>query len=252
MVFENWVRRTLESGDPALGVGIETMSPRSAEILALHGVDWAFVDMEHTPFSPAGVEHVIRGATRHGMSPLVRVPQAEALRADVKRALDSGAHGVLVPRVETREQAEQVASATRFPPDGTRGVAGSVRANNYGKDFNAYVEAAQSELLTIVVIETHKGAKNAGDILSVAGIDGVIVGENDLSSSHGHPGEKRRDEVQADVDAVLSAALETDVYAGIAAGTTEHAARRIGEGFQLMLCGSDLGLIASGIDGLFP
>jgi 2-keto-3-deoxy-L-rhamnonate aldolase RhmA len=243
----------ISNGKTTYGAWVSSMSPRVAETFGANGLDWAVVDMEHSPIGAAGVENVIRGVETAGITPFVRVPELDyGLKGTFKRVLDSGAMGVIVPRVESKEQAEEVVDAAMYPPEGDRGVVGGSRANDYGTDFDGYVDSANGELFVCIQLETATGADNAEEILSVDGINGVFVGENDLSATHGVPGKKGRDAVQEDVDYILSVASDEDVAAGIVAPTEEKIAERVDDGYDLISIGSDLYFIGHSIGQLLP
>ncbi len=253
MTITNETLAKMQNGETTFGAWVSTMSPRAAEAFGANGLDWATIDMEHTPIGALEAENVIRGIERHGMTPFVRVPELDyGLRGTFKRVLDSGAQGVIVPRVESRTQAERVVEAARYPPDGDRGVVGSSRANYYGTKFDEYVGEANDEVFVCVQLETATGADNAEEILSVNGVDGVLIGENDLSTTHGAPGEKGRDEVQADVDRILAAAKDNDVFAGTVAATQADIEQRVNDGFDLISIGSDLYFAGRSIGQLLP
>jgi 2-dehydro-3-deoxyglucarate aldolase/4-hydroxy-2-oxoheptanedioate aldolase len=253
MAVTNETLAKIELNEPTYGAWVSSMSPRSAEVMGANGMDWAVVDMEHTPIGARGAEQVIRGIECHGMTPLIRLPELDyGLRGACKRALDSGGQGLIVPRVESREEAEQVAEAALFPPEGERGVAGSVRANYYGTRFDDYVEAANDEVLLMVQIETATGADRADDILSVPGVDGVFIGENDLSTTHRAPGQKDVKSVQDDVNRIVAAAEDHDAVTGIVAPVPERIERRVDEGFDLVSVGSDLYFMNRSLSQLLP
>lgn len=220
------------------------MSPRVAEVLAGSDLDWLVIDMEHSPIGFAEVEAVIRAIDRTDTTPLIRLPELESVRGAAKRALDSGARGVIVPRIESAEAAYRVVQAARFPPDGDRGMAGSVRASGYGRSFEQFHSSANSDILVFVMIETATGVNRAEAILTVDGVDGVFIGENDLSVSYGEPGEKDLPAVQEGVKTVQNVAETADVYTGLVAGDPQRLERRRSEKFDLISIGSDLSLLS--------
>lgn len=246
----NATRETLERGEPTFGAWIASMSPRIAEALGGTGLDWAVVDMEHTPAEFTDTENVIRGIERAGLTPMVRIPGSTSVRESAKRVLDAGAQGIIVPRIETPEDAERAIRAARFPPDGVRGVAGSVRANGFGRHFEDYVTRANEEILVTIQLETRTGAERASEILSIEGLDGVFVGENDLSATYGAPGRSDRDNVQRAVDRIRETARENGVYTGIVATSPERIDRRLADGFTLLSVGSDLGFVSRAVTEL--
>lgn len=253
MTRTNETLTKVSNGETTYGAWVSSMSPRAAEAFGANGLDWAVVDMEHSPISASGVENVIRGIETAGITPIVRVPELDyGLKGTFKRVLDSGAMGVIVPRVESASQAERVVEAALYPPAGDRGVVGGSRVNGYGTGFDDYVERANDEVFVCVQIETATGAEHAEEILSVDGIDGVFIGENDLSTTHGAPGQKTRDAVQADVDHVLATANDNDVATGIVAPTEAKIAERVEDGYDLISIGSDLYFVGHAIGDLLP
>ncbi|NHN59326.1 MULTISPECIES: HpcH/HpaI aldolase/citrate lyase family protein [Halorussus] len=240
--------RTLDAGDPALGAWLTSMSPRVAEVIAATDVDWVGVDAEHSPISTQRVESVLR-AVEGSATPIVRLQSVEAAVAGgAKRVLDAGAQGVMVPGVETPDEAESVVRASKFPPEGTRGVAGTTRANDYGASFDEYVAETNDETLIVVQLETPDAVARADEILAVDGVDVGFVGENDLSAALGTPGEKDRREVREAVETVREAAAGNDVAPGIAARSPENLGERTDRGFRFFLLGADLKFVRSGVE----
>lgn len=240
--------RKLRTGDVVVGAWLLSGSPRAAELLSRTALDWVGVDTEHAPYSPERVEATVR-AVGDGTTPLVRLPSVEAATAGgAKHALDAGAQGVVVPGVDSPEDAERAVRAAQFPPAGDRGVAGTVRANAYGETFDDYVATANDETLVVVQLESRAAVERAEAILGVDGIDVAFVGENDLSSAFGHPGETDRPEVTAAVDRVFEAARANDVAPGIAGRTPADVDRRADRGFRFFLLGADLSFMRSGVE----
>ncbi len=248
----NGTKALMDAGEPTFGAWLASMSPRVAEVLAATGVDWVGIDMEHTPISARRAEACIRAVERHA-TPIVRLPSPEQAAANgIKHALDSGAGGVMVPGVESAETAERVVSAAKFPPDGTRGVAGTTRANGYGTDFDGYVSSANDETFVVVQVESAAAVERCEEILAVDGIDVAFVGENDLSSTYGHPGEKDRPEVREAVDRVFAAAEAADVHNGIAGRTPADMADRIDRGYRFFLLGADVKFMRTALAEFLP
>ncbi|MGV9799126.1 HpcH/HpaI aldolase family protein [Mycobacterium sp. NPDC003449] len=173
--------RRLLAGDVGLGTFVGIGSPAAVEILARRGFDPVCIDSEHTALSPDLIENMIRAADAFGAAALVRVP---GIGPEIGRALDSGALGVVVPRIETAEQARACVDLVRYPPDGQRG-AGPGRSTAFGKDIGTSIGEANSSVALIVQVETELGLKNAYDIASVDGVDIVFVGPGDLAVSMG-------------------------------------------------------------------
>lgn len=244
----NETLRKLDAGDVARGAWLLSGSPRVGEVLSRTALDWIGIDTEHAPYSPERVETLVRAIEREA-TPLVRLPSVEAAVAGgATHALDSGARGVVVPNVEAPADAERVVRATQFPPAGERGTAGTVRANDYGEQFDDYVATANDETLVVVQIESRAGVERAEEILGVDGIDVAFVGENDLSSAYGRPGETDRPEVETAVERVFEAARANDVHPGIAGRTPAATAERTERGYRFFLLGADLSFLRGGVE----
>lgn len=247
MVNENRALAELKRGNSVVGAWLLSQSARSAEVLSRTDIDWLGIDTEHTPYSPERVENLVR-AIEPNATPIVRLPSVEeAASGAAKHALDSGAQGIIVPNVQTASDAEEVVKSAYFPPLGERGVAGTTRANSYGENFENYVNSADTETLVAIQIESPFAVEAVGEILAVDGIDVAFIGENDLSSALGYPGETAHPEVRTAVGRVLDAAIENGVSPGIAGRTPAIQAERAERGFRFFLLGADLSFMRSGI-----
>lgn len=179
------IKQKLKGKQLTIGSWITMPDPAIAEIMAKAGFDWLTIDMEHSAISPHQCQALIRVIDLCRVAPLVRVGVNDPLL--IKRAMDAGAHGVIVPMVNSRKDAEDAVSAVKYPPQGTRGV-GLSRAHGYGVSFQEYVQWAKKESVVIVQIEHINAVRNLGEILSVKGVDAFIIGPYDLSGSLGVPG----------------------------------------------------------------
>lgn len=180
------LKNKLQSGQVTLGSWITLGHPAIAEIFAGAGYDWLVVDLEHSTISIEQAGELIRVIDLSGVAPLVRLTSNEPNQ--IKRVMDAGAHGIVVPMVNSPDDAVRAVAATRYAPQGIRGV-GLARAQKYGADFQNYLEWQKDGPVVIVQIE-HKLALDVLDaILSVKGVDGFIIGPYDLSCSMGIPGE---------------------------------------------------------------
>lgn len=253
MSVRDGLAERLEAGSTVTGVWIQSGSPRIVEALGTTAIDWVGIDMEHTPVTFERLESLLRAAERAGLETMVRVPGVEyaSMRA-IQQALDLGAAGVIVPRVESRADISAVLDASTFPPDGNRGVAGSIRANEYGDRFDEYVSSIDDEVVLAVQLETPRGVAHADEILSTPGVDVGFVGENDLSAALGTPGRTEAPEVREAVTAVREAADEHDVVAGIAARDRDQFEARSRDGFRFLLLGSDLTFVRHGVRSVHP
>jgi len=173
------IRKTLQKGKPTIGSWMQLPCPNVAEIMGNAGYDWVAVDLEHGPFSRQTLSNIFRSLEIGGTFPFARI--AKASSNNIKQALDNGAHGLILPMIETREQLNQAISCALYPPSGSRGI-GYCRANLFGKHFNEYKEKSK-ETIIVAQIEHIRAVENLQGILSVKGLDAIMVGPYDLSGS---------------------------------------------------------------------
>jgi 2-dehydro-3-deoxyglucarate aldolase len=232
-------KQRLERGERFIGTFISLPSPESAEIFAEVGYDWLIIDTEHGPFDVLLAQRMLQGVG--GRCPcVVRVPSTEEVW--IKKALDIGSAGVLVPLVNTAATAARVARACRYAPAGVRGMGGA-RAQRYGVGFQDYVERADRDILAIVQAEHIEAVENIEAIVRVPGIDAVFVGPYDLSASMGKPGQIRDPEVTSAIrrvrDAVLGAGLKAGIYCSDGAAAREF----LQQGYTLIGMSTDMSLL---------
>lgn len=182
----NKLKQQLKKGKVSMGAWLQIGHPACAEILASAGYDWVCVDLEHAPIDISMMTNIFTAIERHQCIPIVRVPENDTLW--IRRCLDAGAQGIIVPLVNTAEEAEKAVRATKYPPEGIRGI-GYCRANKYGADFDAYIKTANQEIAVILQIEHIEAINNLEEILNVKGVDAVFIGPLDLSGSMGITGE---------------------------------------------------------------
>ncbi|WP_313694535.1 HpcH/HpaI aldolase family protein [Halorarum halobium] len=235
------IRAALREGRPA-GSWLSIPSPQVAEQVAESGVDFVVIDTEHAPASLETVEAMVRAvdAADAEAAALVRVAWNDHVR--VKRVLDTGAAGVLAPQISTPGEAEALVEATRYPPEGRRGVAGA-RASNYGRSLSAYVDSANDEVATVGQVESAAAVENAAAIASVDGIDSLLVGPADLSASLGVFGEY---ESEAFLDAVDTVLAGSSVSVGTLATAPDQVDYWAELGFDYQIVGTDAGYLARG------
>jgi len=183
----------LKNNELTLGSWITIPSTDVVEIMANAGFEWLCIDMEHSSIDLEMAKLLMLTIQANGMKALVRVPKNEEVV--IKRVLDSGADGVIVPMIKTKEEAIEAVEYAKYPPVGKRGV-GLYRAQNYGLDLEKYKKWVDEEIVVIAQIEHIEAVNNIDDILQVDGIDGTIVGPNDLSGSMGFPGQYEREDVK--------------------------------------------------------
>ena len=233
----------LKSGSVALGTWVTIGNPEVAEILANVGFDWLVFDTEHAPLSLETVEWMMQATSGTGIVPLVRVAANDM--AMVKRALDIGAYGVVVPLVNNREDAEKAVSYTRYPPKGIRG-AGPRRCSTYGMRSKEYFDWAGKELLTVVQVETAEAVANIEEILSVDGVDVFFVGPTDLTMSLGIPGQQNHPKFERTIAKVLEAGSSSGVHPGTMAYSLEEARIALSRGFKFISLTTDFKHLVKG------
>ena len=177
----------------SIGSWITLPDASVTEIMARADFDWLTLDLEHSSININQAQELIRIIELSGKTPLVRVGANDPLI--IKRVMDAGAHGVIVPMVNTKEDAMRAVASVKYPPEGNRGV-GLARAQGYGLSFEAYKKWAKEKSVVIVQIEHIDAIKNLEKILSVPGVDGTMIGPYDLSGSLGFPGEFEREEMK--------------------------------------------------------
>lgn len=242
MMRANFAKRKMVAGETAFGYTLQLAAPLVAEALANCGIDFILIDTQHGTFGPDAVIHTLM-ALSYGQA----VPMARVARNDytmIGRLLDDGVLGIIVPLVNTREEAQAVAEACRFPPRGKRSW-GWGRARVYGSDYPDWID---DELFVGVQIESAQAVENAEAILSVPGIDGCWIGPGDLALSLGiDPRHAQNDERQERaIERVLQACRNTGKVAGYAAYTIEDALLRARQGFRFVTAGSDIGFLLEG------
>lgn len=231
------MRDVLASGRPARGLFLLSPDSAFAELAGVLGFDWAVLDMEASPMSKEDATGSLRALSGSSCSPIVRVPWLN--RHLVEHALDAGAHGVLVPKVDTAEQAAEAASYCRFPPEGERGV-NPVRASAYFGNLPEYFARVNERTLCLVQIESAPAVRNAAEIAATPGVDGLFLGMGDLACAYGQPGDVRGEPMDVARKAVLDACAEHGKYAGIFAYGLDLARDYLDEGFEFVALGNDI------------
>ena len=241
----NVVRAKLKQGHPSIGTWLTLPDPLAARMMASVGFDWLTVELEHTPTNLETAATIFAIVSASGSVPLVRVPWNTG--ENIKRVLDTGAWGIVVPMVNSRAEAEAAVAAARYAPLGTRSIGGQLHAINFETDPATYYARANDEILVVLMIEHVKAIEAADEILSVPGIDVVFIGPNDLHNSLGKPPAFESDD-PAFTDAlahVLKMARKHGVAPGIHVADTAAAQRRLAEGFQFIAVASEAGLMLS-------
>jgi 2,4-dihydroxyhept-2-ene-1,7-dioic acid aldolase len=236
---------TLRAREPAVGNWLSLRDPAVAEISAELGFDFVVLDIEHTTNSLETVTDMARAtdAAESDTEAIVRLPWNDPVV--IKRVLDTGVAGVMSPMVDDAEEARAFVEATRYPPEGKRGVAGG-RAARYGLEMDDYVETANDRVLTVAQVETEAGFEHVEEIAAVDGLDGLFVGPADLSANLGMYGEYESEAFLDAVDRVVEAAHAEDKPVATLAFGREEVERYVDLGFDFMMVGTDTSHLMGG------
>jgi 2-keto-3-deoxy-L-rhamnonate aldolase RhmA len=230
-------------GHAPLGTWIMSASPIVAEAIGCAGFDWGVIDMEHTPLDMMDVVHLLQAVSATKMLPVVRVPWNDTVT--VKRVLDSGAATLLFPFVQNAEEAHRAVAATRYPPEGVRGMAGMSRGSRFGTIAN-YYKAANQQIGVIVQLETPAAVAQLEAIAAVQGVDAIFLGPADLSGAMGHAGDHMHPEVMGLMSQAAQRCKAVGKPVGTIGGTPEAVAQYRAMGFTFLAIASDLGLMMRG------
>lgn len=242
----NTVKRALQAGQPSVGTWLSLGSITAARFMARTGLSWLTVDIEHSLVDWETATHMFATIADAGCVALARVP---ANRHDhIKRVLDNGAMGVVIPMVNSRQEAEDAVAACLYPPRGNRSVGGSVHALNFGTSANDYYEHANDEIAVIVQCEHIDAVERADEIFSVPGIDAIFVGPNDLAASMRSKDNKPPSgkATQEAMDHILKTCKKHKVAPGVHCGSADEVNARIAEGWQFMAITSELKMMLNG------
>jgi 4-hydroxy-2-oxoheptanedioate aldolase len=243
----NRFKQALQQGRQQLGFFSTLGSSTLAELFAGCGFDWILLDTEHSPNDLPEVIAQLQAMAAFDVSPIVRPAWSDMVM--IKRLLDAGAQTLLIPCVQSAEEARAAVSYTRYPPGGVRGVSGSSRAAQYGLN-TSYLKTAESELCLIVQIETMQGLQNLEAIAAVDGVDAVFIGPADLAASMGHIGNGQHPQVQAAVDDAFHRLKSIGKPAGYLTLNEEEAQRRIAQGIAMVGVATDTSIITRGAKAL--
>ena len=235
--MDNRVKKILKEGKPTAGAWLQLTSTFSAEIMARAGFDWLIIDMEHAPGDFMNLAGQVQAMSATEAVPFVRAPWNDAVT--IKRILDTGVMGVLVPYVNSAAEAKDAVAACKYPPEGIRGVAASPRAAYFGQNSMEYLKNANDEIVIITAVETGEAVENLDEILAVEGLDGVFIGPMDLATSMGHFANASHPAVQEAIALIEEKTLAAGKFLGTIAGTWEQAKAKYEKGYQLLMLMSD-------------
>lgn len=239
-------RQHLLEGKLLVGTLVSLPSPEVVELLSKCSFDWLFIDGEHGPFDTLQMQRMLQAASA-SCPCVIRVPSHDAVA--IKRALDIGASGIIVPQINNAEEAQAAVHAAKYPPKGKRGV-GLARAHEYGHTFTNYLACADDKTCIVIQAETHHAIDNIDEIASVDGIDAILIGPYDLSANLGHTGDVQHPVVLDAIDKVEIACKKHNLKLGYF-GVSANAVRPyIDRGFTLITVGVDSLLLLTSAENL--
>ena len=233
----NFAKR-LRSGEILTGTLVSLPSPEICELLSHVGYDWLFIDAEHGAFNPQQAQAMLQAASPTPC--VIRVPVGEAIW--IKKALDIGAAGIIVPQVHTADQAKEIIKHCKYAPVGDRGI-GIGRAHKYGIEFEHYLKKANRETAVILQAESKEAIDNIDAIVKLKGLDAILVGPYDLSASLGKPGEINDPVVQNAINTVIKSCKKAGISMGFFGVSAEAVLPYKKKGFTLLTVGVDAGFI---------
>ena len=239
----NHVRHKLKRGESSVGTWLTLPDSVAAHLMARVGFDWLTVELEHAPTSFETAANSFAAIGGAGVAPLARVPINSV--ENIKRVLDTGAWGVVVPMVNSRAEAEAAVAAARYQPLGERSIGGQMHAASFDTDPATYYARANEEILVVLMAEHFRAIEKAEEIFSVPGIDVVFIGPNDLTNSMGlaptfESSDARFTEA---LEKILRVAKKNGIAAGIHVADAAAAQRRLAQGFQFVAVASETGLM---------
>ncbi len=245
-VTKNHVKQQLEAGKLALGFGVlQSRKVDIAKIAKTCGYDWLFVDLEHSSMDLDTASQICVAALDIGVTPLVRVPGHEHFHA--ARILDNGAMGIVVPHVDTVEEARAAVDHVKFPPLGHRSMTGGLSQLGFANLGVAEQPKVMNEqTMVVIMLETPTAIENADAIAAIEGVDVMLIGTNDLAAEMGIPGQFDHERIEAAYDTALAAAKKHGKHVGLGGIYDEALVTKfVNKGVRFILCGADLGFIMS-------
>jgi 4-hydroxy-2-oxoheptanedioate aldolase len=241
----NPVKRDLQAGKPSVGTWLSFGDVFTARLMAKTGFPWLTVDLEHSPIDWQMASLMFAAISDAGCVPLARVPRGD--HDLIKRVLDGGAWGIVVPMVNTVEQARIAIAAAKYPPAGNRSIGGSIPAQNFQTETGEYYRRANDEILVILQTESPEGVDNAEEIYSLPGVDAIFVGPNDLYWQMKQPDgtDPTPEEFEAMLQRILAAGKKTGTPVGIHCFSVPDIKMRIDQGWQFLALQSELKMMVT-------
>jgi len=243
----NAFKHALAAGRQQIGLWCSLSHHYSLEVVAGSGFDWLLIDTEHSPNDLESLVPQLQAVAPYATTPVVRVPWNDMV--NIKRVLDIGAQSLLLPYVQNVEEARAAVAATRYPPKGVRGVAGTTRATRFGR-VKDYVRRVEEELCLLVQVETREALEHIDAIAALDGIDGIFIGPADLHASMGYTGETGNAAVVPLIEDALRRIRRAGKAPGILTADESLARRYIAAGALFTAVGSDAGLLVREADKL--
>ena len=245
--FPNSFRADLRAGKRLIGCWCSLANPITTEVLGVAGFDWILLDGEHSPNDVITFIPQLMALKDSVSAPVVRPSWNNPV--ELKRLLDGGFYNFLIPFIESADEAARAVAATRYPPQGFRGVSVAQRSNRYGT-VPGYFENVNEQICVMVQIESGKGVAAVAEIAAVDGVDGLFVGPSDLAAGLGHLGNANHPDVQDAMATIFAAAKAAGKPVGILAGVEADARRYLAQGATFVAVGSDLGVFRSATQAL--
>jgi 4-hydroxy-2-oxoheptanedioate aldolase len=244
----NVFKTSIAAGQPQIGFWQALASPYTAEICAGAGFDWLLIDAEHAPNDLPLILSQLQAVAPYDVEAVVRAPIGDAVL--IKQLLDVGARSLLIPMVESEEQAREIVRATRYPPAGIRGIGSAIgRASRWNRTAN-YLQEAEQEICLLLQVESVAGLEAIDDIANTPGVDGVFIGPSDLSAALGHIGNPAHAAVQQAIEQGIGRILKAGKAAGILIADETLARRYLSLGATFVAVGTDVTVLARGAEAL--
>lgn len=241
---KNPVKAALRDGQPQIGTWLSTGDLMATRVIARIGFHWLTVDLEHSPIDWSTAGMLFGAIADAGGIPLARVPRGD--HDLIKRVLDAGAFGIVVPMVNTVEQAKEAIAAAKYPPTGNRSLGGTLHALNFAATPGDYYRRANDEILVVLQTESPEGVENAEAIYSLPGVDAIFVGPNDLTAQMRGPDgvDPSPAELEAMLQRVLAAGKKVRTPVGLHVQSVDDVRKRTAEGWQFIALGSELRMMS--------
>ena len=243
----NQFRQKIKAKDQVIGLWLSTSNPIIAEMVGMTGYDWLVLDGEHSPVDIPMQLQQLQALNASSSAAVGRPPVNDATM--IKQYLDIGFYNLLIPFIESKEEAEQAVAATRYAPAGIRGVAGMVRACGYAATPEFY-EQVNDNITVLLQIESRKGVEAVDEIASVDGVDGIFIGPADLSAALGHLGNPTHPDVEKTIQYIHERATAAGKATGILAVNPDNAQRYLDMGFHFVAVGVDIITLRQGLISL--